>query len=198
MLTVGLTGGIGCGKTTVGNLFADLKVPVFDADTIAHELVQPGQPALPEIRKSFGNAVFHEDDTLNRQLLRDIVFSDRQQKLKLEAILHPLVFAVMREKVGQIDAKYCILSIPLLFETKKTDFVDRILVVDCPVELQIKRVKQRDQLSDEMIRSIIDSQVTRDFRISHADDIIDNTLTPGELARYIKKLHNFYLSISAP
>lgn len=198
MLKVGLTGGIGCGKTTVSQLFIELNVPVFDADEIAHELVQPGQPALCKIVKTFGKAILLPDGSLNRPLLREIVFSDVQQKCRLEAILHPLVFATMQKKIDRSDSAYCILSIPLLFETKKTDFVNRILVVDCPVELQIERVSRRDSMTKERIQSIIDSQVTRHFRLNHADDVIDNTLTPSELAEHVKKLHNFYLSISAP
>lgn len=198
MLKVGLTGGIGCGKTTVSRLFIELNVPVFDADEIAHDLVRPSQPALCEIVKTFGEDTLLQDGSLNRQFLREIVFSDVQQKLKLEAMLHPRVFATMQEKIESSNTPYCILSIPLLFETKKADFVDRILVVDCPVGLQIERVSQRDGMTKERIQSIIDSQATRNFRLSHADDVIDNTITPSELAEHVKKLHNFYLSISAP
>jgi dephospho-CoA kinase len=197
LLKIGLTGGIGCGKTTVSELFAELNAPVIDADNIAHELVQPGQEALDEIAQTFGKGILDQNGSLNRARLREIVFSEPGQKLMLEAILHPRVFATIQEKMLHIDTPYCILSIPLLFETKKADFVDRILVVDCPVELQIMRVKQRDHITNERIQSIIDSQVTRDYRLRNADDVIDNTLTPSELAERVKKLHNFYLSISA-
>ncbi len=172
-------------------------MPVIDADDIAHELVQLGQDALAEIAKAFGTGILEQDGSLNRPRLREIVFSNPKQKLILEAILHPRVFASMQDKMSYIDTPYCILSIPLLFETKKADFVDQILVVDCPVEIQIMRVKQRDHITEERIQSIIDSQVTRDFRKNHANDVIDNTLTPSELAEHVKKLHNFYLSISA-
>jgi dephospho-CoA kinase len=195
---VGLTGGIGCGKTTVGKLFAELNVPVIDADDIAHWLVELGQPALLEISKIFGNEILNADNSLNRQHLREMVFSDPQQKQRLEAILHPLIFASMQEKIDHLDSPYCILSIPLLFETHMTHFVDRLLVVDCPVEVQIERVKHRDSLADARIQSIIDSQVPREVRLSHADDIIDNSETSsGQLAEHVKKLHNLYLSISA-
>jgi dephospho-CoA kinase len=194
---VGLTGGIGCGKTTVSKLFAEFNVPVIDADDIAHHLVKPGQPALLSIRKVFGDKVFNPDDTLNRQQLRDIVFSNPQKKQQLEGILHPLVFNAMQNAIDHLDKPYCILSIPLLFETNKVHFVDRVLVVDCPVEHQIARVKHRDALADTRIQSIIDSQVSREFRLSHADDIINNTERGGRLAEQVKKLHNLYLSISA-
>jgi dephospho-CoA kinase len=194
---VGLTGGIGCGKTTVSKFFTEMNIPVVDADDIAHHLVEPGKPALVEIGNAFGDNVFNPDGSLNRHYLREIVFSDPTQKQKLEAILHPLVFKAMQEKIDQLDASYYIVSIPLLFETRMTHFVDRILVIDCPVESQIERVKCRDNLADARIRSIIDSQVSREFRIAHADDVIDNSGCGGELAEQVKKLHNLYLSISA-
>lgn len=198
MFKVGLTGGIGCGKTTVSKLFTALNVPVVDADDIAHKLVKPGQPALLDIAKAFGNKAFNPDGSLSRQYLREIVFSDLQQKQKLEAILHPLVFASIQEKVKRLDTPYCIVSIPLLFETRMAHLVDRILVIDCPVEIQVERIKHRDGLADARIRSIINSQVSREFRIAHADDVIDNSNTDGSgLAEHVKKLHNLYLSISA-
>ena len=198
MFKVGLTGGIGCGKTTVSKLFSGLNVPVIDADDIAHDLVEPGQPALIEICKVFGGNVLQADGTLNRRYLKEIVFSTPQQKQMLEAILHPLVFATMQEQIGQLDGPYCLASIPLLFETHRADFVDRILVVDCPVEAQVARIKRRDNLTDARIQSIITSQVSRAFRLAHADDIIDNSeANCDRLAESVKKLHNLYLSISA-
>jgi dephospho-CoA kinase len=195
---VGLTGGIGCGKTTVSKLFTELNATVIDADDIAHRLVEIGQPALLDIGKAFGAKILNPDGSLNRQQLREIVFSDPQQKQKLESILHPLIFAATQDKIDQLDSPYCIVSIPLLFETRMAHFVDRILVVDCPVEIQIERVKCRDGLVEARIRSIMDTQVSRELRIAHADDIIDNSETAGsKLAERVKKLHNLYLAISA-
>jgi dephospho-CoA kinase len=197
MLKVGLTGGIGCGKTTVSKLFTELNVPIIDADDIAHQLVEPGQPALLEISKAFGDKTLNPDSSLNRQHIRDVVFSDPKQKQKLEDILHTLVFTAMQEKINRLDSPYCIISIPLLFETHKTDFVNRILVIDCPVEIQIERVKLRNNLTEARIRSIIDSQVSREYRLKHADDVIDNSESGSGLAEHVKKLHNLYLAISA-
>jgi dephospho-CoA kinase len=194
---VGLTGGIGCGKTTVGELFTELNVPVIDADNIAHHLVEPGQPALLAIRKAFGDEILKPDGSLNRAELRERVFSNPKQKQKLESILHPLVFAAIQEKIDQLNSPYCVISIPLLFETQKNQFVDRILVIDCPIEIQIARVKLRNNLADARIRSIIDSQVSREFRLKHADDVIDNSDSSNGLAEHVKKLHNLYLAISA-
>jgi dephospho-CoA kinase len=197
MLKIGLTGGIGCGKTTVARLFAELGSPVIDADQIAHELVAKGQPALKQIDQQFDAGILNPDGSLNRSRLREIVFSDPAQKQKLESILHPLVYQSIQAELERLNAPYCIIAIPLLFETNMTHFVDRVLVVDCPVETQIARVRKRDQLSLERIRSIIDSQVSRDVRKAHADDLIDNSESDYRLAEQVKKLHNLYLSLSA-
>ncbi|WP_027159199.1 dephospho-CoA kinase [Methylobacter luteus] len=197
MLKIGLTGGIGCGKTTVARLFAELGSPVIDADQIAHDLVAKGQPALKQIDQQFDADILNPDGSLNRSRLREIVFSDPAQKQKLESILHPLVYQSIQAELEKLNAPYCIIAIPLLFETNMTHFVDRVLVVDCPVETQIARVRKRDQLSLERIRSIIDSQVSRDVRKSHADDLIDNSESDYRLAEQVKKLHNLYLSLSA-
>lgn len=197
MLKVGLTGGIGCGKSTVARIFSDLNVPVLDADAIAHRLVEKGRPALRQIQQAFGTAILNPDGSLNRKSLREQVFSDLKQKQKLESILHPLIYRTLLAELEQLIAPYCIISIPLLFETGMTHFVDRILVIDCPVETQVERVKVRDRLSIERIQSIIDSQVSRTFRKAQADDLIDNSDTDYGLAEQVKKLHNLYLSISA-
>ena len=196
MLKIGLTGGIGCGKTTVANLFEALSVPVVDADQIARELVAKGQPALNRIAREFGPHILTEEGSLNRQQLKTIIFADAGRRQKLESILHPLVYRAIENELARIDAPYCLIAIPLLFETRMTSPVDRVLVVDCPVETQIERVQKRDHLPLEMIRSIIASQVSRAFRRAHADDLIDNSETAISLAEQVKKLHNLYLSLS--
>ena len=196
MLTIGLTGGIGCGKTTVARLFAELSAPIIDADEISRELVGKGQPALAEIQQRFGDGILNLDGTLNRKVLREIVFADQKQKQQLEGILHPRIFESIEMQVKRLAGPYCIICIPLLFETNKTDVVNRVLVIDCPEAMQVQRVKKRDNLSEEMIRSIIDSQVSRTVRLTRADDIIDNSGSDFGLAEQVKKLHNLYLSIS--
>jgi dephospho-CoA kinase len=196
MLKVGLTGGIGCGKSTVARIFSQLQIPVIDADEIAHRLVAIGQPALAQIRQEFGADILSPDGTLNRRKLRDLIFSDPNHKQKLESILHPLVYQAIQADLKLLNAPYCIISIPLLFETNMSHFVDRILVIDCAVETQIERVRSRDNLTAERIQTIIDSQVSRDFRIKQADDLIDNSGTDDKLAERVKKLHNLYLSLS--
>ncbi len=197
MLKIGLTGGIGCGKSTIAQIFTDFNIPVLDADEIAHQLVETGQPALAQIREAFGTDIITPDGSLNRNKLRELIFSDLAQKQKLEAILHPLVYKTIQAELEQQLAPYCIISIPLLFETGMTDLVDRVLVVDCPRETQLKRVKIRDGLSAETIQSIMDNQVSRAFRKAQADDLIDNSGTDYGLAEQVKKLHNLYLSLSA-
>lgn len=197
MLKVGLTGGIGCGKSTVAKIFADLNIPVLDADEIAHRLVEKDQPALAQIRQEFGTDILTPDGSLNRKKLRDRIFSDPAQKQKLESILHPLIYKTLQAELEQLIAPYCIISVPLLFETGMTHFVDRILVIDCPVETQIERVKARDNLTTERIQSIIDNQVSRTFRKAKTNDLIDNSGSDYRLAEQVKKLHNLYLSLSA-
>jgi len=197
MLKIGLTGGIGCGKTTVSKLFEQLNIEVIDADIIAHQLVEIGQSALEEIALAFGKDLLNVDGSLNRKKLSQIIFSDSQQKQKLEAILHPLIYEAIQTALKSIDSAYCIISIPLLFETNMIDLVDRILVIDCPEQTQIERVLKRDAMPLAQIQTIIDSQVSRAYRRNHADDLIDTSITNDKLAESIKKLHNSYISLSA-
>jgi dephospho-CoA kinase len=196
MLKVGLTGGIGCGKSTAGKHFLQRGIPVIDADNIAHALVQPDKPALALIAQTFGTHLILEDGSLDRSLLRDTVFSNPELKHQLEEILHPLVYAEMQLQLDTLTSAYVILSIPLLLETNRKNFVDRILIIDCSIKQQIERVTCRDQLSRQQIESIIESQVNREQRILAADDIIDNSGFASGLAEQIKKLHNLYLSLS--
>lgn len=196
MLKIGLTGGIGCGKSTIAELFrTHHKIPIIDADIISRNLVEPGQPALTSIKQAFGSSIINQDGSLNRRKLRDAIFSDAEKKSQLESILHPLVYQQMQSEFEKQTSSYSLLCIPLLMESKMTSFVDRILVVDCPVETQMERVRQRDKLSNEGILSIIASQVTREYRLSHANDIIDNSNSTTLLAEQVKKLHNQYISL---
>ncbi len=193
-LKIGLTGGIGSGKTTVCQLFADYSIPIIDADIIARQLVEPGQPALDKIIKQFGPEIL-SDDALDRKKLGRIIFADPDKKKQLESILHPAIHQQLKQQAALQQSPYCILAIPLLLETSMENLVDRILVIDCPVELQRERVKQRDGLDDEQIDRIISSQISREERLHHADDIIDNSKSSIELAEQVKNLHNLYLSL---
>ncbi|MEO1888831.1 MAG: dephospho-CoA kinase [Cycloclasticus sp.] len=196
MLTIGLTGGIGCGKTTVSQLFKEKNVPVVDADEISHAIVQTGQPALVKLANAFGQQILLTNGALNREYLRELVFAKPNKKALLESILHPIIYRTMDQQLNAFDSPYGMLSIPLLFETKHQENIDRVLVIDCSEETQITRVKARDQLSDSMIGSIMDSQCSREFRLSHADDILNNDGTLEKLKSDIDKLHSLYLKIS--
>lgn len=196
MLKIGLTGGIGCGKSTVANHFLDLGIPVIDADQIAHNLVTPGQPALQSIVANFGRQLITAEGQLNRKMLKALIFNDLHKKKRLEAILHPLVYSEMKRQLDMLETAYVILCIPLLLETKMQHFVDRILVIDCPSDIQVARVKRRDQITEKRIIAIINTQVSRNQRLAEADDIIVNNDDKSKLAVQIKKLHNLYLSLS--
>ena len=196
MLRIGLTGGIGSGKSTVAELFAARGVPVIDADAIARELVEPGQPALAEIVASFGTDCIDAEGRLDRARLRERVFNDAAQREHLEAILHPRIRAVMAERTATQSTAYVLLVIPLLFESGQRDLVDRVLVVDVPVELQRARVSARDHLTDVQIDAILAAQVQRNLRINGADDVIDNSGDAAGLERQVDALHHRYLLLS--
>ncbi|MGR8929123.1 MAG: dephospho-CoA kinase [Gammaproteobacteria bacterium] len=193
ILRVGLTGGIGSGKSTVCRLFADLGIPIVDADIIARQLVEPGQPALANLVATFGNAILKQDGSLDRAELRRRIFNDTAMKQRLDELMHPLVYTKIESVVTCLHSPYCIIAVPLLVETDKTHTVDRILVVDCPVERQIERVLKRDKVSREQVEAIIAAQADRLQRLSIADDVIDNSNDPAHLAEQVKNLHNLYI-----
>ncbi len=191
MFKVGLTGGIGCGKTTVANLFADKGVPVIDADQVAHQLVEPGTPAFHAIVQHVGDGVLL-DGRLNRRLLKQRIFSQPEEKDWLEGLLHPLIYREMQCQVDALSGSYCVLVVPLLLETGQRDFVDRLLVVDCTPKLQRQRVKSRDDLGDAAIDRILSAQLSREQRLAAADDVVDNTHGISALKPLIDDLHRRY------
>ncbi len=195
-LVIGVTGGIGSGKSTVAMLFAALGVPVLEADQITRELVTPGEPALVAIIALFGHACLQPDGTLDRAWVRQRIFSDPASKRQLEAILHPAVRERMQAWVRTVRAPYCILVIPLLLETAQTDLVDRVVVVDIPEKEQLKRVAARDRLSHNAIHRILASQADRNTRLAAADDIIDNDTDPDALKLRVAELHGKFMEIT--
>ena len=197
MLLIGLTGGIGCGKTAVAELFAEQGVPVIDADQVAREVVAPGEAALKELCRHFGDDVLLADGRLDRGRLREIVFHDQQARLELEAILHPRIRKQMQQQLADLVAPYAILAIPLLLETGQQELVDRILVVDCPPDQQIRRVCTRDGGSPSQARGIQRAQCSRQDRLSAADDIIDNAGPQTQLRPQVLQLHRKYLALAA-
>jgi len=196
MLKIGLTGGIGSGKSTVSRLFENLGVPIIDADIIARQLVEPGQPALTKLAETFGEAILEADGSLNRAELRKRAFSNPEIKRQLDEIMHPMVYKEIELAVAQSQSAYCIIVIPLLLETGKSHIVDRVLVVDCLPEIQLERVLDRDNINEEQAKAIIDSQINRDQRLACANDIIDNSKPWGNLAEQVKNLHNSYLLLA--
>jgi len=174
-IVIGLTGGIGCGKTTIANMFADLGIDIIDADIAARKVVEPESSALIQISQHFGAEFIQSDGTLNRSLLRSKIFSNVHDKLWLNNLLHPLIRQIMLKEIQQSKSSYCLLVAPLLIENDLQSLVDRILVVDLNEGEQIKRAALRDPSTKEEIKSIIASQIPRTKRLSYADDVIDNS-----------------------
>jgi len=197
MLIIGLTGGIGSGKTTVCNYFSSLSVPIIDADVAAREVVQPEKPGLTRIIALFGQEVLASNGALNRSKLRDKIFSDESSRKKLEAILHPLIRQQMDKKLSTLNAPYAILAIPLLLESKRREGIDRILVIDTEESQQIMRATQRDHKNESQIRVIIAAQCSRKDRLKAADDVIYNMGDLEQLSDQVTKMHNFYLKLAA-
>lgn len=196
-LRVGLTGGIGAGKSTVAAMFQDLGVPVVDADAAARRVVASGEPALAELVSAFGSGILDAAGRLDRRGLRDLVFREPGARRTLESILHPRIHDVMQAETRRLDQAYCLLSIPLLLESDQTDLVDRILVVDAPPDLQIRRTCDRDRTTAEQVRAIMDAQVDRQARRAAADDIIVNDADLDHLRLAVDELHAKYLRLAA-
>ncbi|TWX56930.1 dephospho-CoA kinase [Colwellia hornerae] len=174
-VVIGLTGGIGCGKTTIANFFADLGIDIIDADIAARKVVAPNSNALLQISQHFGKPFIMPDGTLNRPLLRSQIFSNELDKQWLNNLLHPLIRQTMLEEIQQSQSPYCLLVAPLLIENNLQSLVARILVIDISQSAQIKRAVLRDPSSIDEIKRIIASQISREDRLKHADDIIDNS-----------------------
>ena len=194
-LAVGLTGGIGSGKSTVANLFAEYGARIIDSDVIARDLTQAGGAAITPIREAFGDEYIDASGALNRAAMRQEVFADPTAKLILEAILHPLIHAHMLAQMAEKDASpYRILVVPLLFENPLfRAMVRQTLMVDCPEALQIVRVMQRDGMDEQTVRRIIAAQMPRDERLKHADHIIQNDSTLEALRKQVEQLHQHFL-----
>ena len=195
---VGLTGGIGSGKSTVAALFAELGVPVIDTDLLAHQLTQPGGMAIPAIRASFGDEYVDATGALDRAKMRQLVFSDSTAKQRLEKILHPLILAQAKSLAESRPAPYVLLVIPLLFETSDyQNWLDHTVVVDCAEETQIARATSRNGLSEQTVRAIMAQQFPRSQRLKFANDVILNDGTLPELYPQIARLHQTYLKLAA-
>ena len=192
---IGLTGGIGSGKTTVAECFKARGIAVIDVDTIAHQITAAGGEAIPLIVQSFGAQVIAADGSLDRQKMRDIVFEDPQQRQRLEAMLHPMIRAISDRQVATASSAYVVLAIPLLIESgNPRERVNRIVVVDCPESLQIERVMKRSGLSESRVRSMMQAQASRAQRLAVADAVIVNDAGLEAVDAQVEALHLRFMS----
>lgn len=198
MMIVGLTGGIGSGKSEAARLFASLGVPVVDTDAIAHELTAAGHPALVRIAEAFGQEAIAADGSLNRAYMREKVFSDSTAKRTLEGILHPMIREAVASKLSEnTSAPYQIVMVPLLFETGAySAIINRSLVIDCDESLQMNRAMARSHLTETEVRAIMDTQCFREQRLALADDVIDNSGSLESLERQVREKHEKYIRLA--
>lgn len=198
LISIGLTGGIGSGKTTVGQMFCARGATLIDTDIIAHQISAPGGIAIPEIRSRFGPAFITPEGALNRKRMRAHIFTNHTSKALLEEILHPLIYTeTMRAATTVQNITYLIFVVPLLIESILWQrCTTRILVVDCKKETQIFRAMQRDNMTRKQISTIIENQITRTERLIFADDIIENNFDKAALIPQIEQLHTYYLSLA--
>jgi dephospho-CoA kinase len=208
MLTVGITGGIGSGKSTAAQLFAELGVTIIDADAIAKDILSNNAPLQQEVIAHFGDAVLDEHKQLRREKLRDIIFADPKQKIWLESLLHPLVVKAIQDRVNQLadaidtdpdhaQVPYCMIAIPLLAEVPASwSLINRVLVIDVDEKIQLTRTMQRDHLSADHIQAIIDAQASRQKRLDIADDVIYNEGDLAALKEQVCTVHQRYLALA--
>lgn len=197
MFKVGLTGGIGSGKSSAVRYFQSLGIKVLDADQIARQVVQAGQPALQQIKREFGESALDESGALNRSWMRKQIFTDPKSKDRLEAITHPLIRQrIMQEMVEPHVTDYLVVDIPLLIEKSYQSLFDAVLVVDCLPEQQIKRVQQRDGSDTALIKGIMEAQASRGERLKNATHVLDNSDTLVCLHQQIDQLHQEFLKLA--
>jgi dephospho-CoA kinase len=195
-LRIGLTGGIASGKSTVAQRFADLGVPVIDADVAARAVVASGTPGLARVIERFGPGVLAQNGELDRRALRDLIFSNPGARRDLESVLHPLIRTDMEKSADQAVGPYIVMAIPLLIEGGPSDRVDRILVVDVDEAVQLRRVMERDGCTTEQARAILASQASRSARLAAADDVLQNAGTVTDLRQAVDRLHERYLRLA--
>lgn len=194
-MIVGLTGGIGTGKTTVCGIFKHLGVPVISADEIAHHIVETDKAVFQAIVHRFGHNVT-TDKKINRAILRELVFQNLDDKLWLEQLLHPMIGAEIIRRAKETTYPYCVVEIPLLIEANMQNLVDRILTIDCPADKQLQHATQRGKHNLQQIQIFIANQLTREERLSATDDIIENNGDMAQLIKRVEQLHQLYLSLS--
>ena len=195
MLIIGLTGGIGSGKSVVSDKFNSLGITVVDADVASRTVVEAGQPALSEIESHFGPNILTKEGVLDRAQLREIIASDSEERIWLESVLHPRIGDQIAEELAESNSPYTVYVAPLLLETNSQKMCSRVLVVDVPEEIQIQRTAKRDEVSEVQIEKIASAQMAREERLEKADDVLLNTGTIKELEEQVLKLHQQYLEM---
>jgi dephospho-CoA kinase len=196
---VGLTGGIGSGKSTVADMFAALGVRIIDTDLISHQLTQAGGEAIPALRNTFGAHIINAQGALDRSRMRELVFSNPDDKKRLEAILHPLIFAHTKQQAASpTDAPYTLIVVPLLFESGRyADWLQRVITVDCPEKSQIARTTQRSKLDEPAVRAIMAQQLSREERLALSDEAILNNAGPDDLKKQVVGIHHRLSALAA-
>ena len=193
-MIIGLTGGIGSGKTAVSDTFKSLGIDIVDADVSSRRVVEKGQPALDDIQAHFGNDILDSGNNLDRAKLREIIFKNPQERVWLEKLLHPKIAEHIKDQLESSESPYCILVSPLLLETEQKNYCSFVLVVDVPEESQIVRTAKRDGVSEEQVKNIISAQIDREKRLEQADEIIINDGSMEDLKEKVIVLHAKYLS----
>ena len=196
MLKIGLTGGIGSGKTTASNIFSGLGVPIIDADVIARQVLAVNQPAFVETVQLFGKAILDSSGHIDRGILRNQIFENPDKRSALEQIIHPRVRATIEKETASLQDDYCLIVIPLLIESNMQDLVDRILVITANPDIRIHRIQQRDKTSLDAVQNIIDAQIDEKERLSSADDILTNNNDVLSLEKDIRMLHEKYQGLA--
>ena len=193
---VGLTGGIGSGKSAVSDRFGALGIAIADADLAARVVVEPGRPALERIAERHGQGILNSDGGLDRQALRELVFAQEEERVWLESLLHPLIGEELQSQLSQATSPYAMLVTPLLQETGQARLVDRVLVVDAPEEVRVMRTLARDGGDESTVRAIVKAQMSSDQRLSMADDVIMNDSDFAHLDKEVERLHGLYMDLA--
>ena len=195
MLIIGLTGGIGSGKSVASDKFASLGITVVDADVASRTVVEPGKPALQEIESYFGSEIITEDGQLDRAKLREIIASDTKERKWLESVLHPRIGEQIAKEISESTSPYTLFVAPLLLETNSQEMCARVVVVDVPNDVQVERTAKRDKVPTDQVEQIVSAQMEREKRLEKADDVLLNTGTIEELEKKVEQLHKKYLQM---
>ncbi len=195
MLIIGLTGGIGSGKSVASDKFASLGITVVDADVASRTVVEPGKPALQEIESHFGSEIITEDGQLDRAKLREIIASDAEERKWLESVLHPRIGEQIAKEISESTSPYTLFVAPLLLETNSQEMCARVVVVDVPNDVQVERTAKRDKVPTDQVEQMVSAQMEREKRLEKADDVLLNTSTIEELEKKVEQLHKKYLQM---